>query len=631
MQTFTMMLQASGFALAMLVIVTLIGFGVTAWGFVDGDLELLVVPIVGLAVTAVGIQLLTPVLPPWLTLVLLLAAFGIFSGLTAWKKRAPLRKALRRQWLEIGAVLAAALLLYQALLAYVFAARFFTLAGWPSDNIEFYAPAGQYLGNHAFNANQPLAIVDNPTTRYLARAASEFPNSVGSLDGALSFLSRWEVHRLFDPLDAFLYALVVPATYVLLRQLGVSRAARAAAILLLIANQLLFWVMGLGFQQEMEAMPIFIASLALLIYALRVRNPLAAGLAGFVGGSLLGIYLPIFILFLICAAGYVAVDLVGAGLARHLVSSLRQLGWAMAGGLAASVGGLYWLLSGEGVRFWLSVFGVKYTSGGISTFFPLKFLFGVAPIAALTWPSLPALWWGSRWALVSRWLGVLVPLLLLGGATVFLLKRRLPVLGLIAAAGLYLAYLRFVERYPYGFMKTLTYLVPLTSALIAVGAVELVPTIWARISRRIEFPRPRMALVWKAGSAVAVASLIPILATEAMSTVDMQRLWIKTGPTFPASYEAMSVLPKLVPRGAGILLVNPSRSYADEIKFAAARYYLVENNLALDDKVVPEGQLSIRYSFLLVPSSGTPVPTGFVKLWSDPELGLALYRRGPNS
>ena len=65
MQTFTMMLQASGFALAMLVIVTLIGFGVTAWGFVDGDLELLVVPIVGLAVTAVGIQLLTPVLPPW--------------------------------------------------------------------------------------------------------------------------------------------------------------------------------------------------------------------------------------------------------------------------------------------------------------------------------------------------------------------------------------------------------------------------------------------------------------------------------------------------------------------------------------------------------------------------------------
>src|SRR5438270_388917 len=104
---------------------------------------------------------------------------------------------------------------------------------------------------------------------------------------------------------------------------------------------------------------------------------------------------------------------------------------------------------------------------------PIFIVYAALPIAALTWPSLPALWWGSRWALVSRWLGVLVPLLLLGGATVFLLKRRLPVLGLIAAAGLYLAYLRFVERYPYGFMETLTYLVPLTSALIAVGAVEL--------------------------------------------------------------------------------------------------------------------------------------------------------------
>src|SRR5437870_1175097 len=85
------------------------------------------------------------------------------SRWAAWNRRPPLRQALRRQWLEIGAGLAAALLLYQALLAYVFAARFFTLAGWPSDNIEFYAPAGQYLRNHAFNANQPLAIVDNPT------------------------------------------------------------------------------------------------------------------------------------------------------------------------------------------------------------------------------------------------------------------------------------------------------------------------------------------------------------------------------------------------------------------------------------------------------------------------------------
>src|SRR2546423_14498111 len=89
MQTFTMMLQASGFALAMLVIVTLIGFGVTAWGFVDGDLELLVVPIVGLAVTAVGVQLLTPGLPPWLTLVVPLAGFRIFSGWDGREKGPP--------------------------------------------------------------------------------------------------------------------------------------------------------------------------------------------------------------------------------------------------------------------------------------------------------------------------------------------------------------------------------------------------------------------------------------------------------------------------------------------------------------------------------------------------------------
>src|SRR2546423_14027364 len=101
MQTFTMMLQASGFALAMLVIVALIGFGVTAWGFVDGDLELLVVPIVGLAVTAVGVPLPAPGPPPRLPFVVLLAAFGILSGWAGRKKRAPLRNARLPPLLEV--------------------------------------------------------------------------------------------------------------------------------------------------------------------------------------------------------------------------------------------------------------------------------------------------------------------------------------------------------------------------------------------------------------------------------------------------------------------------------------------------------------------------------------------------
>jgi hypothetical protein len=208
------------------------------------------------------------------------------------------------------------------------------------------------------------------------------------------------------------------------------------------------------------------------------------------------------------------------------------------------------------------------------------------------------------------------------------LKRALPELGLLAAIAMYLVYLRFVASYPYGFIKTLSFVVPLTSALIAAGALDLLPRIVGR-------PRPggrATAVGWRRGivPAVGIASLSLILITEAFNAIEMQHMWVRAGPAFPRSYQGLSVLRTLVPTGAGILQVNPSPAYHDGIKFAAARYYLTDHNLALSDANPPEQEPPFRYDYVIAPwPPTTATPSGFRKVWSQDDIGLALYERLP--
>ena len=143
-----------------------------AWALPELGLELLAVPVVGLAIVAVGFQWLTPVFPPWLTVVLLTLVLGSFSIWSAWRKRATLLRGLRRHAGQVALVAAGAVAFYLLLLVPVFGARLFTLASWPSDNIFLYAPSGEFLRTHAFNAAHPFSAFDNPTTRYLHLAAT---------------------------------------------------------------------------------------------------------------------------------------------------------------------------------------------------------------------------------------------------------------------------------------------------------------------------------------------------------------------------------------------------------------------------------------------------------------------------
>jgi hypothetical protein len=623
-----MMLQATAFALEALAIFTLVGFGLTAWTLDDLGLELLAVPVVGLAITFVAFQLLTPFVPPPVTLLVLVVTLGSLSLWNAWQRRAALLAGIRRHWIEIVVLSAAGLLFYLALLAHVFAAGFFTLAGWPSDNIFSYAPAGEFLRTHAFMPSDPLALVDNLLTRFLARASIAFPNSFGPIDGAMSALTGWPVHALIDPLDAFLYAQVVPTTYLLLIRLKFPRQVAIAAVVLLMANQLVFWVMGNVFQQEMLAMPIFIGSLGLLLSALRSQGRRAAALAGLVAASLLGLYIPIFFLWALCAVGYLAVLLVQAG-RQQLKSYLAQLIALAAGGLAGSAATIYWLLPGHGLQFWVEELHAKSAAGGIAFFYPAKYLIGAAPVAAL-WspPGLPVLWWGPSWVGVSRVIAALLAILIVAGVASVALRRALPELALFAAIALYLVYLRFVAAYPYGFMKTLSFVVPLTSALLAAGALDLLPP----VVRRTGYGRHGTAVASRNGtvSAVGIVTFAIVFLAQAFNAIEMQHMWVRAGPAFPRSYQALSALRTLVPPGAGILQVNPSPAYHDGIKFAAARYFLTDHNLALSDAEPPEQAPPFRYDYVIAPwPPATDRPSGFRKLWSQDDIGLALYQRLP--
>jgi hypothetical protein len=626
-----MIAEAALFAFEVLAIFVLVGFGLVAWALPELGVELLVAPIVGLAVIASGFQWLTPIVPPWLTVVLLTIGFGAFSVWSAWQKRATLWLGLRRHGGEVALVGTAAIGFYLLLLVPVFGARFFTLASWPSDNIFLYAPAAEFLRTHAFNALHPFLVVDNPTTRYLQQAAVAFPNSVGPIDGALSMITRWEVRALFDPLNALLYALVVPASYLLLRSLGLSRRVRIAGMALLIANQLFFWVMGNAFQQEMMAMPLFIAALALTIDAVRSERSRPTILGGVVGGSLLGLYLPLLVLYVICAAGYIVLLAIRRALDRELGWLLRQLGWLVASGLATAGASLYWMLPGGGLHFWFSWLGQKIPAGGISYFYPPRYLLGVAPIAD-PWrlSQYHLLWWRPGWNNIGRGLSYLMLLLIVGGIIALALRRRWQELGLVAAALAYLGYLRFISQYPYGFMKTVSFLIPITSALVALGALELLPAI-----RELRVPSPRertqrgLDFTTRLALAAGTACLAAILLVEAISSTEMEHLWLQVGPqAFPASFTVLSSVPGIV-HGAGVLVVNPTTAYPDRIKYAVAKYYLTDNNLAEGDHIIPESQLPFRYDFMIVPWPPDTVDPGpdFKRVWSDSVVGLGLYQR----
>jgi hypothetical protein len=599
---------------------TFLGLGITELLLPEGDgLQPLLAPAVGLAILVLGIQSLTFLVPSYVAALLLLAALSPITLIVVWRRR---RALLARSRDLIGAGLATPLF-FVALFQVVLQRGFFTLGGFPSDNVFIYIQAAQYLRDHPMPAVLHRLSLENPGSYYLVSTGPSFPNSVGGVDAALSVLGGWPVYTLFDQVNALGLALIVGPLWFFVRAgLGGSWLAAAASVALLATNQLLYWVIGLGFQQESLALPIFVAGLGILAHAVRTENLRTGALAGLVGGSLLGLYLPLAMLFAWCALGCVAARFTVVW--AHPMRLLRAVGSAVICAVAAASAALYVLLFQGGLAIWLTALGSRVPAGAVSKFPPLPYLIGTLPFPHV-WELAPQpLRHYDEVAFpVLVGMSVLIVALLVLGFARAIAERHTPEAAVLAAGLAFVAYEGLITRYPYGFVKSIDYLVPFTSAFIACGAVGL-----GRLAASVSAP----ASVRRAVPALGVLALAAILSTTALASRETVWLWVTGAPSLPRSYLALTQLTSVVPTGAHVFIDYPTGDYGTLVKVAAIAYFLPDRSVRVFTGNVRLGTFDLQnvrpsscdYNYVI----GRAPPAGnFELVYGDPSLQVDVYRR----
>jgi hypothetical protein len=609
--------EAIAFAVGALIFLTVIGLGLTTLFLPADGFELLLAPAAGLAAIALGFQWLTFLVPPYVAALVMFAALGALSAVVVWRRR----KKLIARWPDLLGAGAVTLAFFVALIQIDLQRGFFTLGGFPSDNVFIYVQAAQYLLDHAMPLPHHVLNLANPGSVYLTNIGPAFPNSVGPIDAAASVLSGWPVYALFDLINGLALAITVGPVWFLVRSgLGASWWVAAAAGVLLACNQLIYWVIGNGFQQESLALPIFIAGVGAAALAVRAESAPAGALAGMLGASLVGLYLPMAVLMAVCVMGCVLVHVVVDRNATWK-GLLRPAAGAGAAGVVAGLAAFYVLLFQGGLSIWADVARIRVPAGGISRFpFP-PYLLGTMPFAHI-WELLPQPYGTlERLALpllvVASLLLVILLVLGFGRAAVQQHSQEAAILG---AGILFVGYEAAVAHYPYGFVKSIGYMVPLTSGFIAFGALGL---------ETLAQPPLR-----RAARTAGVVALGLVILASAIASRDMVRLWVENpgNPTFSRPYLALSGLATAVPVGANVLVDDPAPNYAELVRIAAITYFLPDRKVRVfagDISVVKFVQQNVRpqpcgFDYVI---GATPPASDFSLVYSDATAGLGVYKR----
>jgi hypothetical protein len=612
--------EALAFGVAALIFLTIIGLGLTELLLPADGFQLLLAPAVGLAVLALGFQWLTFVMPPFVAALIVFAGFGALSVLVGWRRRSR----LLARWPDFLGAGAVALVFFLALIQIDLQRGFFTLGGFPSDNLFIYAQSAQYLLDHTMPLPHQVLSVASPGSVSLATGGTAFPNSVGSIDAAASVLSGWPVYALFDLINALALAITVgPVWFFVRSSLGASWMTAAAAAALLGANQLLYWVIGLGFQQESLALPIFIAGLSAAAFAVRAESVGAGALTGALTASLIGLYLPIAVLLVVCTLAFVLVHVLVEHKNRWNGLLRPALGAIVAGGVTG-LAAMYVLLFEGGLSTWIRISSIRVPAGGISKFPLPPYLVGTLPFAHV-WELLPQPYGTSeRFAFPLLVAGSLLIAVLLGlGYVRATLQRHAQEAAILAAGILFAGYEAAVAHYAYGFVKSVGYMVPLTSSFVAFGSFRL-----------DSLARPRLR---KAARTAGIAALGVVLVASAIASRDMVRLWTEYPglPTFPHSYIALSDLTSPIPVGANVLIDSPDADYQALVKVAAVAYFLPDRTVQVyvgDTRLGTFPNQDVRPQPCLfdyvIGASTTAV--GFSQINADPVADLNVYKRdGP--
>jgi len=300
---------------------------------------------------------------------------------------------------------------------------------------------------------------------------------------------------------------------------------------------------------------------------------------------------------------------------------LRPAAGAVAAGVVAGLAAFYVLLFQGGLSIWVEVARIRVPAGAISRFPLPPYLIGTLPFAHV-WELLPQPY-GTLERLALPLLVVasllLVILLALGFARAAV-QQHAQETAILGAGVLFVGYEALVARYPYGFVKSIGYMAPLTSGFVAFGAIGLETL--ARPSLR------------RAARTAGVVALGLVLVASVIASRDMVRLWVEDpgSPTFPRAYLDLSGMASAVPVGANVLVDDPTPDYAELVKIAAVTYFLPDRAVRVfagDQSAVKFSQQSIRpqpcaFDYVI---SAAPPDGDFSRVYSDAAAGLNVYKR----
>ncbi|MBI2887829.1 MAG: hypothetical protein HYY02_11550 [Chloroflexi bacterium] len=528
----------------------------------------LATPLAGLATASVALG--------WLGIFFPMAAAA--WALLALGAAATVALALRRRWSPAGqawreqATVAGLACLSLALGLLPLWGQPDLLALGPNWDIEIYLPLAEYLKRWpagfslAELSGRPFADYPNPL---LWRVNFFDPRSAGlafqQLHAAVGVLAGQEAHQHFAGLLALLYALSLPAGFLLLRAgLGLSfpHAALTTALLAINAAGLyiVFWSFG---QQTISLALLPFALLGLALALQRPARPTVL-LAGLGLAALLAGFVPVAPLYGVLLVGLILVSLPGparwAGGAADLLRPLT----VVAGTLAVSLALAPWAYLSAARRayhFWDEQ-GLSGLSRGpdVAQFPSFGWALGLfrspeGGLAGLLDPQ------SGLEGLLAPGLRFLLLLLMAVGAYVAVTRRQFLLVAVGVPPLLLLVGVRYLWPYPYGYLKLLPSSSFLLLALVVAGGVGL----WQMAG---ELRQPRLP---RAGIALGAAVLAALTAGSTGQLIGSIR-----GQS-TAEYRTLQGLAEAIPPGASVL-VSGYRDYQGP-KAGALAYFLRKTNL----------------------------------------------------
>ena len=608
-----MVLQALLFLGAVLGILAIVGFGpMVLLGPEEPGPELVLSPVVGLAALYIACQWLSPFLASSTIVLGTLAVGALVSVMAAVRAWPALRATAATTVRHVLAPAAVAVASYLALLTHVFKLRLFTLAGTGLDALFIYAPVAEFMRRHPYTTTGRPAL-DVPALPTLV--ANFYPGSLGTVDGGLGAILRRPAFELIEPLNAVCVVLALAGAYVLVTAgLGSSRRTGLLAVAVMAGNQFLFWSAGFDFVQQLRASALLPGALALLVIALRTHRARVGVLAGGVAAASVAVYMPVFLVLLAALGGALVAYAIQQARARAWAPATKVLVAVAGGGLGLGLPSVRWLLFDGGLKAWdlvsRNLFSPYPAGGMLDRQYDLPYLTGSAPVSYL-YRTKPLLFWGSPWSALAHVVAVLAVVLAVAGVAGLVRRRRWPEAALFAGALAYLAFVRFGSGNQYGFVKTVAYLVPLTSCLVAMGAAQLAAV------RRIP------------SAAVAVLAGV-VLVAEVAAATETQHMFLQTAPTISRREAALRALPKALPGDGGVLIQDFSapipntpltvNSNLDHI----VAYFIDDRDVLISGPVLTPA-LAARFRFVVRTGIFPDPPAPFRLLWRNTDLGVSLY------